>query len=383
MNNALLDLSYFDFYQGLLTLVILLSGLILCLFFTSKTLKEIVFVSILYIWHTLFSFLYWHSSITGVADAIGYFERTFRIPFDINLSPGTRFVDFVTYIVRSSLDANYLNTMLVFNVIGFLGLVFLYLSLKKYLKVLPWYWGILLFLPSLSYWSSSIGKDAISFLSVCTLLYAVTTARKKVLLYVIAILLMVMVRPHVGFMMVASYVFYFIIRSKIPLILKLMTLPILTVSTFVLLKFATEYAGLDEISVSATSDYFDSRQGINNHGGGGIDTSSMSLPLKIFSYMFRPLPFEANSFITLIASIENSILLLLFIYLFYSSKSRLKLLILDKRLWLTTYIVLASIMLSYGLSNLGIAARQKWMFMPILIHLLIEVYSYNKFKKIR
>lgn len=380
MNNVLLDLSYLDVYQGLLTLVILLLGLIFCLLLSSRTPKEIVFISTLYLWHTLFSFLYWYSSLTGVTDATGYFKRTFKVPFDVDFSPGTRFIDSITYIIKSSLDANYLNTTLIFNIIGALGLVSLYLSLNRYLKVLPWYWGTILFLPSLSYWSSAVGKDALSFLSICTLLYAVTTARKKIPLYLIAVLLMMMVRPHVGFMMVASYIFYFIIHSKIPLILKFLTLPILAGGTFALLNFATEYVGLDEASVSAVSEFYDNRQGINNHGGGGIDTSSMSLPLKIFSYMFRPLPFEANSVITLIASIENSILLLLFIYLFYSSRSRLKLLIIDKRLWLTTYIVLASIMLSYGLSNLGIAARQKWMFMPILVYLLIEIYSYKNLK---
>lgn len=381
MNIELLDLTYYDFYQVLLTACILILSSTICLLF-ARTRIDIIYIFFLYIWHTVFSYRYYITTVQGGGDAIVYYRHSIKAATLVP-SPGTEFVKYMTTYFTRGLGLNYLNTTLVYSLFGAIGLTLFYLSLKKHLKIMPWYWGLIVFLPSLSYWSSAIGKDAISFLSVCILLYAVTTAKRKNLLCGISILLMLMVRPHVAFMIVGSFVFYFIVQSKAHIILKLIILPFITFGSIILLNYATEYAGVDEASVSGVAEFYDSRQGINNHGGGGIDTSSMSLPLKVFSYMFRPLPFEASSLITFIASIENSILLLSFIYLIYSARSRLKLLIEGKNLWLTTYVVFASIILSYGLSNLGIAARQKWMFMPILIYLLIEAYRYNNSKKMR
>lgn len=371
----------FSFYQILLSLIIVISSILILNIIGAKNKKDLIYITVIYIWHTLFAFLYYMSTIPeGDADSNMYY-RTAYTGYNIQLEFGTHFIRYLTSWIIRLTDSSYLNATLIYNLIGSLGLVLFYLSLKKFLKSLPWYWGLILFLPSISYWSSAIGKDAVSFLSICTLVYAVTTANRKTPLYIISIFLMLMVRPHVAFMIVASYVFYFIVQSKVHLVFKLTALPILTIGALILLNLTTEYVGIDETSTSGVVDYYDSTQGANNKGGGGIDTSSMSLPVKLFSYMFRPLPFEAHSAITLIASIENSILLLTFIFLMYTSKSKLKLLVVDKRLWLTTYIIFTSIMLSYGLSNLGIAARQKWMFMPILIYLLIETYYYNKIKK--
>lgn len=381
MNNRTLELAYYDFYQVLLTPLILILGLIICLIFVPKKQKELVFVSILYIWHTCFSLLYWYLSINGVADAVSYFKKTFRVPFNINLSPGTRFTEFVSYIIRTSLDSNYLNTTLVFNIVGSLGIVFIYLSLRNYLKEISRYWSLVLFIPSMSYWSSAIGKDSVVFFAISIFIYAITTSKKKTLLVSVSLAILFMIRPHIALAILLSFIVYFILQSNSHIILKVISLPFIIGISTIALGFVQEYVGVDEVSVEGVEEYFDGRKHLNMGGGSSIDTSSMILPVKMFSYIFRPFPFEAHSLIAFIASIENSILFCSFAYIAYKAKDYFNIIFKNENLWLLLYTIITWIMLSYGLKNLGIAARQKWMFMPVIIYLLLDIYSNYKRKR--
>ncbi|MGP9545673.1 hypothetical protein ACT3QR_11805 [Psychrobacter sp. AOP7-B1-25] len=379
-----IDLFDFSVSQNLLTPIILIVSLLLLLFFFGRKKKDLPIMFLLFSWHTLFSLLYFYftAGSNSVGDSRAYYLNSLS-GHNVEFVPGTRFVTFATYLLTRNFELSYLNVSLIYNMIGAFGLLLLYLSLKKHLESLPWYWTLILFLPSISYWSSAIGKDSIAFFAVSLLIYAATVGRKKIVLYFIVLLLMFMIRPHVAFIMAVSYLIYFIVQSKAHIVLKLIFIPIIATGTFLSLGFIQEYTGLDEASLSGISDFYDERQGSNMNGGGAIDTSSMPLPLKVFSYIFRPLPFEAHSFIAFVASIENTFLLIFSIFIIYRSKSKLKVIFTNERLWLSLYVLLISIMLSYGLSNLGIAARQKWMFMPVVIYLLIYLYNTQKLEKAR
>ena len=76
---------------------------------------------------------------------------------------------------------------------------------------------------------------------------------------------------------------------------------------------------------------------------------------------------------------ENTILLTLFLYVLFKNKFRLHSFIEGKHAWLLIYAFLTCSMLAITTANLGIATRQKRMFMPILLHLL--VYTFYQFKK--
>jgi len=98
----------------------------------------------------------------------------------------------------------------------------------------------------------------------------------------------------------------------------------------------------------------------------------MSLPVQMFTYLFRPLPFEARSVTQLLASLDNMLLLYL---LFVGFKARAKIKKLQfngNRVFMWCYVGISWVILSMTTANLGIAMRQKWMFVPILIFLLIS-----------
>ena len=125
-----------------------------------------------------------------------------------------------------------------------------------------------------------------------------------------------------------------------------------------------------------TEDFIKQRQGLNIRGfDGGIDISSMPFILKLFTYIFRPLPFEAHNFLSFLSSIDNLLILVLFILsLFSVVASRRKIFSLNdskENRWFLLFFALGGITISSLItSNLGISARQKWMFLPILIYFM-------------
>ncbi|MGC8121871.1 hypothetical protein ACP2AU_15435, partial [Marinobacter sp. VGCF2001] len=107
--------------------------------------------------------------------------------------------------------------------------------------------------------------------------------------------------------------------------------------------------------------------------GGRVDIASMSLPVQLFTYLFRPLFFEARSVFALAAAIDNLILLGLFVFggiaLLRGKKTGLG----ENRVFMWAYALCAWLILAMTSANLGIAVRQKWMFVPMLIFLLVSV----------
>lgn len=371
-----LDLAYYDFHQLILTIFIVLFGLLLSLAIGAKKIVDVKYIVFIYLWHTFFSFYYWFHSLTNTADATLYYLKSFTL--ELNLSPGTRFAESVSYIITQIFGSNYLNTTLVSNWFGSIGLVLLYLVLKKYFYALNKYWVFILFLPSMSFWSAGLGKDSISFMATCLFIYGIIESKRSTLIVSIAFLSMFMVRPHVAFIMLASFVIYFIIRSKVHLIFKLIALPAILAGITFASGFVIEYVGLEDASLGGIDGYIDQRQSYNQGGGSSLDISSMSYPMQMFTYIFRPLPFEAHNMLALITSIENTLLLILFLYIVLKSNFNFKYWFQDKNLWLFTYFFLTCTILAVTTPNLGIASRQKWMFMPILIYLLI--YTYYKYR---
>ena len=185
-----------------------------------------------------------------------------------------------------------------------------------------------------------------------------------------------MVRPHIALSTLVAYLIYMLVISRVNIFIKSFVISIVLVGVYLSSGFIKDYVGLDDASISGVSDYVDYRQGLNQAGGSSFDLASLSYPMQMFTYIFRPLPFDAHNALSLFTSIENTILFFLFCFILY--KSRFKSFFEGRNLWLFSYAFLSCTILALTTANLGIATRQKWMFMPILIYLMI--YGYYKFK---
>ena len=377
-------MDFVGLFDVITSSIILLFGMMLQSSVGLKLNIKISMSIFLYFWHTLFALVYIYYVNSNGGDAVDYYLRSLNNLRDFSV--GTIAIDWITSFFSSFLGFSFVACSLVFNIFGCIGMLILYSSIKptsllssktmQYLAL-----GIIL-LPSLSFWSSAIGKDSISFLSVCLALWSsIDFSRRKYAMF-FSILLMLLVRPHIAAILIAALSIATLWSHKMPIIKKLWVFVLSLLGASLVIPYALVYVGLtDTITASVIGGYIEARQGQNLDGGSSVDIASMILPMKVFTFIFRPLPFEAHNVSALLASIDNVILLLLFTFsfnkIFKSSHDSVN------RVFLWVFTLTCLLVLSLTTANLGIAVRQKWMFLPCLIYLsLSAIYIHSKKQKI-
>ena len=132
----------------------------------------------IFIWHFSFSLIYFfYVSIYG-GDTNGYLEYAkgyseFKTIRPFVLGSGSSLIYNMIYFFHNTLKLDLLNIISIFNFIGFVGLIYFFKTLKDIsseiftnnllIKNLPY---LIIFIPSLSFWTSGIGKEPFVFLSV-------------------------------------------------------------------------------------------------------------------------------------------------------------------------------------------------------------------------
>lgn len=331
---------------------------------------------LLYLWHTGFCLFYMDYTLSGnVSDALSYYRMS--LIYDGGFEVGTAFVELFASVFSVYLGLSYLGVFLVFHIFGFVGLMAFYGSLRiataDKSRLLRQVAFLILLMPSIHFWSAALGKDALSFMATGLALWAALEFRQRKLLMFVAIIIMLLVRPHIASLMVLALAVSTVLDPRLPLLPRVGLASIVLAGAAAMLPFALNYAGLgDASSASDVVAYIESRQGTNLEGGSSVDIASMSLPMQLFTYLFRPLPYEASSLFSLAASLDNILLLALFVIggrgLLGSSGNWKQ----ENRVFLLTYALSVWLILSLTTANLGIAVRQKWMFTPVLIYLLMS-----------
>ena len=369
-------------------LLVFLLGLVIVFKIKTKLGLPTKMVLVLYFWHTIFSVIYMSYTLSNGGDSTGYYFAALN--GDIELEFGTRLVEYFVFILVSYLDLSYLGLFLFFNIFGSIALIILYKILsdisKSCTRKIRRLATLSIFLPSASFWTSALGKDSIAFLAVCLALWAALNLQKRKVLIGIAITLLLLVRPHMaGVMVLALAGSILFTRSNVSLLKRIILGAVVIPIAAILVPFASNYAGIENLSdINEVGGYVESRQASNLDGGSSVDIANMIYPAQVFTYLFRPLPFEAHSLFSFISSIDNLFLLCVFLYAIRYIKSPSNTKANHAFLWL--YVILSTSILAMTTANLGIAVRQKWMILPILMYLLfamISAYQTSQNKRIK
>lgn len=341
---------------------------------------------VLYAWHTLFSIIYALYVANFGGDMLGYYRAAQDgfVEFDV----GTRGIEFITMILYEFIALSFLGMGLFFGIFGTIGLMAFDASMRHVTRFssnnIKRLATLIVFLPSVSFWSAGMGKDALSFMAVGLALWASMHLGRRMLLMVVAIAVMLLVRPHIAGLMVMGVAVAFIFDKKSAVWQKLILGVVAIGAAGSMVPFAMQYSGLAEgANSSDVMDYIEGRQGYNTEGGGGVDIANMSLPMQMFTYLFRPFPFEAHSIPALAASVDNMILLYLFVAGIMAMLKGVRWHPDLNRYFILAYSTGTLLILSMTTANLGIAMRQKWMFVPLLIVLLISFLGRSKGSKNR
>lgn len=299
---------------------------------------------------------------------------------------GTLFVEIVTGIVYTVIGPSFLGGFIFFSWLSFWGLFFFFRAFqvgvpdgdtKRY--------ALLLFLlPSMLFWPSSIGKEAWMTLVLgigtygCSLLLA---RRPGASIYIIlGVAGVLIVRPHMALLLAAGVAFAYVLRaSSAQRVVALgrtrtvLGLGFIGIGTLLVIRRVSEFFGIEEFSLDAATEQLETAQRNTSTGDSeftGGRASLRALPMNVVTVLFRPFAFEVSNIQALLAALEGTILMVLFVL----SWPRLRTIPrrLRKQPYITyclTYVILFCFMFS-AFQNFGILARQRVLVFPLILVLL-------------
>lgn len=298
----------------------------------------------------------------------------------------TTFMFFLNFPFSQILGLNYWTGSLLYSLVGYVGFVYLFLIIKENFPANIRIFGfalfpLILFLPNLHFWSAGVGKDCLSFFCIAAFFYALTKPNKRVFLLLFAFVLLYHVRPHMALIMVAAGGAALLFSGGLKPVQKAMAIFVLLIGAFFIYDRVFLFLGIDDPSnleaFEEKAEFYSHHLGKANVGS-AVDLSNYSLPMRLFTYMYRPLFFDAHNFATILSSFENLLYILLTIYAVFKGNLiwAFKEAPMVVKAGLFSF-VMAALAFSNSLSNLGIIMRMKNMTMIYFLLFLFFALSWK------
>lgn len=377
---------------GALILILLLFGLtqpILGYFKKRFPFFSVNLLNKLFGYHYLFWLVYYLYALNNPSDSGQYYFRTANLYTSWFSAWGTdaKFIDFIGYPFVKGLGFNYEMIMALFSWFGYLGFIYFYIFFKENVKTNVKMWGysvipLLLFLPNMHFWTVAFSKGSLIFLGISMFAYGMKLPQKRVLTLILGSFIVFNIRPHVFLFLGAGAVAgYFTGREKVPFYQKLIVY-VSFIGTIILFSdqiLAVANINLDEGGLVEGFEEFATERASNlSSSGSGVNINDYPLPLKLLTFWFRPLFLDAPGALGIFVSFENLFYLIftakLFDRKFIGYLKRSSSLV---KMSLTIFLT-SSIALSFIMSNLGLAMRQKSMVMYFLFFVIVSFMDYKR-----
>lgn len=237
---------------------------------------------------------------------------------------------------------------------------------------------LVILLPSIVYWSSAIGKDALEQLFIGLSAYGFAKTVKQISPSSIAICVVglagaAMVRPHIGAMLATSMLVPFTVgKAKVgwfTTAIKILLVPILAAGTYFMISQAQSFVGVEGSDFQSNVSRLKA-QSRNSDLGGSTFNQGESLSRRAVQgpfLVFRPFPWEVHNGVSAVAALEGTALL------FFAWRKRREVLALLRH-WREAYVLFIlmftlefSVIFSAATSNFGILVRERIMMVPIFL----------------
>lgn len=347
--------------------------------------------------HTMLRYLFFFHLLLGVyycffikGDAVGYWRVPKAYTFDAFKAglfdgEGTMFMYAFNFMFSNLLNMSYLSNTLLYSLFGFMGLTFFYMVAVKtipYNKIINDYvlFPLIFFLPNLHFWSAGVGKDTTLFLCIGMFVYGIMKPITRIPLIVISVLLAMAIRPHVVLFLLLGFGFAYILGGKISVFQRVVFSTILLGVGLAILPSVLEFAKIEEASVESFDKFADAKSTVLSRASSGsaIDVANMPLPLKIVTFWFRPFFFDVRNLNGLIASVENLILVIVFIKAMRSNPIQAFKAAPFVIKGLVFFLIVGTLAFSQSMGNVGIMIRMRNMFLPGMLIYLMWVFSYEQ-----
>lgn len=325
---------------------------------------------------------YYHQ--VGIRLARSFRELNFNVDTGRKI-PGTGSIRYVSGLVSVVTQNQVFAEFLVFTLAGFVGAVLFYLAFvtafpdgahRRYaLLILLW--------PSMTFWPSSIGKEAAMSLTIglASLGAARMYQHKRggITVLTIGLIGTLMVRPHIAFvLLIAVFVAYAFIGStrgstglafgKFGIILLL-----LLAGGFVATSTA-DFLKLESFSADEVANALEGTQSRTSQGGGEFTPitadNPVLYPAAVTTVLLRPFPFEVHNVTSALTSLESMALVGITIASWRRLKTLPRQLLRSPYLAYSISTILLFCYIFSVIANFGLLARQRTQILPFVFVVL-------------
>lgn len=344
----------------------------------------------LFFYHFLLALVYYTYASFNASDSKLYYQKVlmnFRGESWLDFyGTSTTFIEFVGYPFIKYLGFSYEAMMVVFSTFGFLGFIYFYIFFRENIRFRHQIFGfnllpVIFFLPNLHFWSSSFGKGSIIFMGIGLFFYGISNIRGRLLYIIVGSLIIYHVRPHIMLVILVSTSIGLVFSTKrVHVSWRLLFLFCATVAFFFIYQDVLTIVGIDEDEFLSEGLDLTHRATELSKATSGVDITGYSIPMQVFTFLYRPLFFDAPGALGLIVSVENVFYLILTIKLLSSFKG-IKFIFTGNFLVKSAFFsfITVSIALAQVSGNLGLAIRQKSQVMILFIFVIISFMDEQKF----
>ena len=345
----------------------------------------------LYFFHLVLSFAYYGYILFNPSDSKAYFRKV-----DLNMrgdswfdyyGTSTTFIEFLAYPLIKYFGLSYEACMALFSFFGFLGFIYFYIFFRENLKFKHTFMGydlltLTFFLPNLHFWSASLGKGSVILLGIALFFFGISNIRKRFVAIAIGGLIIYHVRPHIMLVILVSTAIGFMFSSRnVPIAWRVLFLACCGVVFFFIYRDVLALVGVNEDEVLSQGLDLTHRATELTKATSGVDITHYSMPMQVFTFLYRPLFVDAPGLLGLIVSFEN-VFCLIITARFLFHRNGLSYLFgggfLSKSAFLS--FITVSIALAQISGNLGLAMRQKSQIMMLLMFVILSFLDSEKLK---
>ena len=296
---------------------------------------------------------------------------------------GTKFIEILTGVLYAATGPTMIGGFIAYACLGFWGAFLFIRALQTALPAASShrYVPLVLFLPSVVFWPSSVGKDAWMLFALGLAAYGaariVVGLPRGILFLVTGLSACAFVRPHIALAVAASFAVALLSarRGRVEggRRSRLMAFVVAVVAISIVLGQVQSYFGLETVDSASVEGLLDNTQQQTSQGGSQFEAararSVVDIPEAIVSVLFRPFPWESSSPLMLMASMEGVLLAFLLVRFRRDLATTI-------RRWrdqpfiafLLAYTVVFCVAFS-SFGNFGILARQRVQLFPFVLML--------------
>jgi hypothetical protein len=299
----------------------------------------------------------------------------------------TNFLKWITGVTYYLFGQSLVGGFLLFGMVAVIGSYFWYRAL---VDAVPFvnkrlFFIFMMFAPSIVFWPSSLGKEALMQLGVGAVAWATSLVLQGRFIHSLPLMagggwLLWIVRPHLlALVTLAAAVAYFVGRVGGSKATSVLTRPIGLLAMALLVVFTVtagaKFLGIEKLSVESVQDELDQETARSSKGGsafdnGGNSLSPISVPKGVVTVLFRPFIWESHSGLQILASLESTVVIGLIVFRFDSIRTAFR----QSRRWpFILYCLILLLLYSMTFSafaNFGLLNRQRSLVLPALYALI-------------